>query len=128
MTFTDANNAEAQAAALIQSANRSLDHHPASTSACWTQLGSDGSSHSNLAGGYPGVGAVDSWVYDSGPLGHRRNMLDPSITTMGFGRIPASGGFPDRETQLVLTAPAPARPPVREVTSCGHRRASCRIR
>ena len=67
VTFTDALNTEAQAAALIQSANNSLNHHPPSTgtgSTCWTQTGADGSAASNLAMGNAGPAAIDQLMYD----------------------------------------------------------------
>jgi hypothetical protein len=116
VTFSAANNAEAQASALIQSANGSLNHHPPSTgtgSTCWTQLGSDGAGASNLSLGTEGPTAIDSLMYDGTALGHRRNMLNPSITTMGSGSIPSNNGFHSSESQLVLTTPLATRPAVR---------------
>ena len=116
VTFSAADNTEAQASALIQSANGALNHHPPSTgtgSTCWTQLGSDGAGASNLTLGTEGPTAIDSLVYDGNALGHRRNMLDPSITTMGSGSIPTNNGFSSSESQLVLTTPSVTRPAVR---------------
>ena len=123
VTFTDALNAEAQAAALIQSANDSLNHHPPSTgtgSTCWTQLGADGSAASNLAIGNEGPAAIDQLMYDhvntlpgGGASGHRRDSLDPSITTMGSGSIPATPGFNATEANIVHTTPSATRPAVR---------------
>jgi Fibronectin type III domain/Cysteine-rich secretory protein family/Bacterial Ig-like domain (group 3) len=127
VTFTPALNTEAQAAALIQSANNSLNHHPPSTgtgSTCWTQLGATGSAASSLSEGQGFVGpqAVDNWAEDTGDptqqfgesLGHRRNMLDPSITTMGAGSIPATPGGSAVSAEVVLTTPTATRPPVRD--------------
>ena len=116
VTFTDALNTEAQAAALIQTANDSLNHHPPSTgtgSTCWTQLGADGSAASNLALGNAGPDAIDNLMYDGTALGHRRNSLNPSITTMGSGSIPSTAGLPSSEANIVLTTPSATRPPVR---------------
>jgi uncharacterized protein YkwD len=113
VTFSAANNAEAQAAALIQSANGSLNHFPPTTSTCWTQLGSDGSGASNLALGNEGPTAIDSLMYDGSALGHRRNMLNPSINLMGSGSIPSGNGVSASEAQLVLTTPLTTRPAVR---------------
>ena len=52
-------------------------------------------------------------MYDGSALGHRRNMLNPSITTMGSGSIPSNNGFRSSESQLVLTTPSATRPAVR---------------
>ena len=63
VTFTDANNAQAQASALIQSANNALSHNPPSTgpgSACWTSLGATASARSNLSSGNEGPSAIDA--------------------------------------------------------------------
>ena len=127
VTFTPALNTEAQAAALIQSANNNVNHHPPSTgtgSTCWTQLGATGSAASSLSEGVGFVGpqAVDNWAEDSADptqlfgeaLGHRRNMLNPSITTMGAGSIPASPGGSAASAEVVLTTPTATRPPVRD--------------
>ena len=125
VTFTPALNAEAQAAALIQSANNSINHTPPSTgpgSTCWTQLGATGSGASSLYQGREGAVAVDGWVEDTAQpalqfgeaLGHRRNMLNPSITTMGAGGIPATAGSQSVSAEVVLTTPTATRPPVRD--------------
>jgi hypothetical protein len=131
VTFTTANNTEAQAAALLQAANPTIlgpdgkpdPHHPTPQNAptCFTPLGAAGSGASNLFAGLDGVGSVDGWMHDPGDftsnnnvdLGHRRNMLDPKISQMGAGYIPKSSGFGPTSTLLVLTTPS-ARPAVRD--------------
>ena len=129
-TSADPNNAEAQAAALMESANNFLQHNPppAPATACGTAQAIAGSSHSNLAEGVTGASNVDVWVADTvdptqtacpvdfpscWAQGHRRNMLDPSGNVMGYGEVPATPGFQASAAQLVLTTPLPQRPPVR---------------
>ncbi len=129
-TSADPNNAEAQAAALMESANNFLQHNPppAPATACGTTQAIAGSSHSNLFEGISGPDTADGWVADkvdptqtSCPVnfphcwaqGHRRNMLDPSINLMGYGAVPVTPGFQASAAQLVLTTPLPQRPPVR---------------
>ena len=129
-TSADPNNAEAQAAALMESANNFLQHNPppALATACGTAQALAGSSHSNLAEGFTGASNVDGWVADTvdptqtacpvdfpscWAQGHRRNMLDPSVNVMGYGAVPATPGFEASAAQLVLTTPLPQRPPVR---------------
>ena len=88
VTVTPEHNAKAQAAALMMSANRSLSHDPPPAWSCWTQAGHDGAATSNLSFGNTGPTAISALMYDGSELGHRRNMLDPSILTMGSGSIP----------------------------------------
>ena len=84
------------------------------------ELGSDGSATSSLYQGREGPAAVDGWADDAAQLnirfgealGHRRNMLDPSITTMG-AEHPATGML-SVSAEVVLTTPATTRPPVRD--------------
>jgi len=117
-TSADPNNAEAQAAALMESANNFLQHTPAQAGTnCWTQQSFNGSSHSNLfetpstAAGATGGPGIDDLMQDSGAIGHRRNMLNPAITTMGAGAVPATTGFQGTLAQLVLTTPSTTAPP-----------------
>jgi len=110
-TSTDPNNAEAQAAALMESANNFLQHTPPQAGTnCWTQQAFNGSSSSNLfetdsaAPGATGGPGIDDLMMDENALGHRRNMLNPLITQMGAGAVPATPGFNGSLAQLVLTA------------------------
>jgi hypothetical protein len=73
---------EAQAAALVQGANPSLNHFPPSTSVCYSQAAYNGSSSSNLAKGGAGPTAIDMYIDDSGSnfqVGHRRWILYPPL-------------------------------------------------
>jgi len=119
-TSADPNNAEAQAAALMESANNFLQHTPPQTGVnCGTALARAGSANSNLfdtgstAAGATGPPGIDDLMSDDGALGHRRNMLNPSIDVMGAGAVPATTGFQGTLAQLVLTTPLATRPPTR---------------
>jgi len=119
-TSTDPNNAEAQAAALMESANNFLQHNPPQTGVnCGTTLARAGSANSSLfdtgstAAGATGPPGIDDLMSDDGALGHRRNMLNPSIDVMGAGAVPATTGFQGTLAQLVLTTPVATRPPTR---------------
>ncbi len=93
----------AQAAALIMSANGSLNHAPPKNSACWSQAGFLGANRGNLAigSGYPSVGgqeplagstgarAIASYMKDEGAdnevVGHRRWILFQRLARVGVG-------------------------------------------
>lgn len=124
VVFTDANNATAQAAALMQSANGDqwkvdgVDvHRPPTTWRCFTQQGFDGSGASNLSIGSSGPTAIDGLVYDGSALGHRINMLAASLQEMGSGsvdgpRCVCTGA--GTEAQLVFGRMAATRPATRD--------------
>jgi hypothetical protein len=111
VTFTAANNAEAQAAALIMSAQGDLSHDPPNTWACWTQQGHDGAATSNLALGNTGPDSIDQLMFDDDVLGHRRNMMYEGIDQMGSGSVPATDGHSAAEAQLLGGGPNPAPAP-----------------
>ncbi len=91
-------NAEDQQAALMMSANNALNHFPPSTWADYSAAGADGAGHSNLALDVSGAEAILDFLVDPGPnntiVGHRRNILDPLIGTMGWGEVDPASGFP----------------------------------
>ncbi|RLE18281.1 MAG: hypothetical protein DRJ14_04250 [Acidobacteria bacterium] len=103
-------------AALIVVANRSMTHHPAPESLCFSDEGAKASTHSNLfisiysiwdptfAGRrvadivrqmkkylIPTSNIVASWLIDRNipSLGHRRWILNPFLTQVSFGRVDA---------------------------------------
>lgn len=87
------NDEGAQACAMIQVHANALSHTPPSDAACFTATGADASKRSNLqrshAEGSAATG-VDDFISDFGPnneemLGHRRWVLHPSTTRVGFG-------------------------------------------
>ena len=87
----------AQHAALIMAANGWTSHHPPDDWACWTQLGYQGASKSNLAslGGGGITNIHDGYMRDPGPdniaVGHRRWILNPNAVEFGTGDIPPGG-------------------------------------
>ena len=95
VVVTPANNAKAQATALILAAERRLSHNPPPTWKCWTQLGVEGAASNESSG--TGVAALDGLMYDGSEVGHRRIMLNPDASATGFGSIPSN---PDGGTAL----------------------------
>ncbi|HEY3832849.1 MAG TPA: CAP domain-containing protein [Acidimicrobiia bacterium] len=103
VTLDATDNAKAQAAALMMSANGQLSHDPPNTWTCFSQDGHDGAASSNLALGNTGPDAIDQLMFDDTELGHRRNMLYEGTDVMGSGSVPANGTNPAAEAQYVLT-------------------------
>ena len=79
----------AQHAALMMAAAGDLSHEPSPSWPCYSELGADGASSSNLVFGNSGVAAVDAYVRDSGsgnePVGHRGWVLSPYVRAVGMG-------------------------------------------
>ena len=91
-------NAQDQQAALMMSANNSLDHTPPTNWTCYTAGGATAAGNSNLCytfnlSGDPGC--VSLYIKDSGssngPVGHRRWLLYPQTQAMGTGDVAQSG-------------------------------------
>ena len=92
---------QVQAAALIQRANRFLNHGPPPSALCYTEAGAGGSGTSNLHGGggnnrnwhADSVRYMVSWTNDANNLGlvagvgHRRWMLNPFAGYMSYGQV-----------------------------------------
>lgn len=87
----------AQACAVLLDRNGMLSHTPPMTWTCWSSLGYDGTSHSNLIGGR-GINltawyAVERLIDDRNDvtrtLGHRRWMLYPPLGNVGYGQTSA---------------------------------------
>lgn len=82
-------SANAQQAALIMLADGALSHYPSEDWQCYTQAGYDGASTSNLSWGSAGAESVLRYMLDTGefnaPVGHRRWLLYPRLTTVGMG-------------------------------------------
>lgn len=101
VTLTDAQNQKAQAAALIMEANSTLTHYPTSDMKCYTELGKSGAGTSNLlyySPSIPSMGSiVELYMDDPGAsntyVGHRRWILNPTTTTMGFGTTTTSNAI-----------------------------------
>lgn len=92
----DAHDAEAaQACAVLTQANGQMTHTPAPSAACFSTLGYEGSSRSNiigLSGSYQinVWAAVGGWMDEardlSNTLGHRRWILSPELSVVGYGQ------------------------------------------
>jgi hypothetical protein len=97
VVFDDVLNAKAQEAALMMSANDTLDHFPPPSWSCYTEDGADAARNSNLAIGRAGPFAIDGYMEDFGAgnsaVGHRRWLLYPQTETMGTGDVPRSGSL-----------------------------------
>lgn len=95
--FNDSYNSKAQAAALMMSVNRALNHTPPSSWACYSDDGYTGASSSNLYLGVYGPAAISGYIYDPGDgnyfVGHRRWILYPQTQYMGTGDIPPQNGY-----------------------------------
>lgn len=87
VSFDDALNHKALAAALMMRAQEDLSHTPGPEWKCYSDDGADGAGHSNLTLGTSGADAIVDYVGDEGvsSLGHRRGLLDPSTTVFGSG-------------------------------------------
>jgi uncharacterized protein YkwD len=108
-------SARAQAAALMMSANDSLNHTPPPGWRCYSDLGAQGAGSSNLALGTFGWDAIDLYMEDPGDfntfVGHRRWVLFPPLLQMGSGDVPFNAGGPAANSLVVFngvaTDPAP---------------------
>lgn len=86
--------AAAQACALLSERNGQLNHTPPMTWTCWSPLGYQGTSSSNITGlrGFRMTvrESVSGWIDDSRDLtrtlGHRRWMLYPPLSGVGYGQ------------------------------------------
>lgn len=87
----------AQACAVLLDRNGMLSHTPPMTWNCWSSLGYDGTSHSNLIGGrginltawYAVSRLIDDRNDVTRTLGHRRWMLYPPLGDVGYGQTSA---------------------------------------
>lgn len=89
----DARNQQAQACALMMTANKALSHDPPADWKCFTELGKKGASTSNISSG-PGVSSVFSYMVDTGnetTFGHRRIILSNELGPIGLGSAGPSG-------------------------------------
>ncbi|MDE6221377.1 MAG: CAP domain-containing protein [Lachnospiraceae bacterium] len=104
VTLNEEYNRKAQAAALVNYANRSLSHSPskpAGMSDTMYKLGYDGASSSNIAmaswNRSLNQTIVQGWMKDGDSsnidrVGHRRWILNPSMGQTGFGAVYGTGG------------------------------------
>ncbi len=97
IVFSEFKSAKCQKAALMMSANRTLNHYPPSSWIFYSADGREAAGASNLAMGSYGPAATDGYMADPGSgnqiVGHRRWLLYPQAREMATGDIPASGTF-----------------------------------
>jgi uncharacterized protein YkwD len=95
VSFDDALNHKALAAALMMLAKNKLSHTPGPDWPCYSDDGADAAGHSNLALGGSGADAMLLYAGDESvpSLGHRRWLLDPSKTVFGSGSTGGSNAL-----------------------------------
>lgn len=103
VTENTALSAQAQQAALMMAANKSLSHNPPTTWKCYTPAGANAASHSNIAltgssATNPGAEAIRMYMNDSdttnaAAVGHRQWILDPWTVQMGSGSTSSSNSL-----------------------------------
>jgi uncharacterized protein YkwD len=116
VTLSETSNQNAQAAALMMSANSNLSHDPPNSWDCYSEAGHSGASSANLALGWYGWNVIDGYMKDPGDgnyaVGHRRWILYPQTREMGSGDIPYGNGYPSSNALVVfdshLWEPRPA--------------------
>jgi uncharacterized protein YkwD len=89
----DSRNQQAQACALMMTANKMLSHDPPMSWKCYSDLGHQGASTSNISGG-PGVSSVLDYMVDTGnetTFGHRRIILSNELGPIGLGSAGKGG-------------------------------------
>jgi hypothetical protein len=119
VVFDDVFSAKAQEAALMMSANDTLDHFPPPSWSCYTEDGAEAARNSNLAIGRAGPFAIDGFMEDFGggnrAVGHRRWLIYPQTETMGTGDIPRTGNLRSANVVWVFDGNfGGPRPPTRE--------------
>ena len=98
VTFSSNESTQDQAAALIMSANDTLQHIGIPpTWSCFSVSGTNAAANSNLALGYDGPDAITAYIWDFGgnntAAGHRRWILYPQTQVMAAGDVPVEGSF-----------------------------------
>lgn len=106
ITFNPEYSTKAQRAALMISANNTLDHYPPPTWTFFTPEGAEATASSNLAIGSAGPAAIDGYIADSGSnnavVGHRRWLFFPQTLRMGTGDVAGSGALRPANVVWVL--------------------------
>jgi hypothetical protein len=98
ITFDAGESTQDQAAALMMSANNTLQHVGIPpTWSCFTIAGTNAAANSNLALGSDGADAITGYIQDPGgnnyEVGHRRWILYPQTQVMAAGDVPVQGGY-----------------------------------
>jgi uncharacterized protein YkwD len=93
VTTNDNSNQQAQACALMMTANGMLNHKPPMNWKCYSTTGADGAGSSNISSA-PGVASVLSYMVDAGndtTHGHRRWILSNGLGPIGLGSAGQDG-------------------------------------
>jgi hypothetical protein len=93
VTTEESRNQQAQACALMMTANDQLSHEPPVNWKCYSEVGAQGARTSNISSG-PGVASVLSYMVDDGNLttfGHRRIILGNELGPIGLGSAGPNG-------------------------------------
>ena len=97
VVFSDAYNQKAQAAALMMSVNRQMDHFPPQQWRCYSADGSEAARHANFYLSVRAPDAIDGYLLDPGDgndaVYHRRWLLYPQTREMGTGDVPQEGDY-----------------------------------
>ncbi|MGX9221820.1 DUF4214 domain-containing protein (plasmid) [Massilia varians] len=95
--LSSVNSVKAQQAAFVMSQNGALSHSPTADWAFYTLVAAEAAAASNMALGYNGPDAIDTYMKDPGDgnygVGHRRFLLNPAMKSFGVGDVP--GGTVD---------------------------------
>ena len=98
VSLSPTSDRQAQAAALMMSANGALSHSPPADWTCYSSEGAAGAGSANLYLGTYALDAITGYMRDPGEgnyrVGHRRWLLYPQTQTMGLGNIPPGLGYP----------------------------------
>jgi uncharacterized protein YkwD len=93
VTTDDTSNQQAQACALMMTANDALSHSPPMSWKCYSAAGASGAGSGNISSA-PGVESVLSYLVDPGnatTLGHRRWILSNALGPIGLGSAGGDG-------------------------------------
>jgi len=106
IVFSEKSNLMAQAAALLMSVNKDLDHTPLKTWRCLSDVAAQGAGSSDLCLRMNGLEAITGYIRDPGDnnydVGHRRWILYPQTQIMGTGDIPAAESYPASNALVVF--------------------------
>lgn len=94
VTLRNEYNRKAQAAALMMSVNRTLNHSPTPNWLCYSSDGAEAAGSSDLFLGMMGWNAVSGYILEGGVVAHRRWILYPQTREMGTGDIPSTQNYP----------------------------------
>lgn len=97
VVLDDKANVDAQKAALLLAANKTVNHHPPTSWKCYSKEGANGCATSSLfagAGFWGMATAIEFLLIDDGQptLGHRRWFLMPTLKSVGVGFVSDSLG------------------------------------